>query len=111
MRQTNYQIEFYNLYMRAYTLSLTINKADDYLKNGDKIVLSIDNPKNLNIENIDDFPTNYDWGIISGVFNNKREDSIKFYQSVIKTMYLNSNKGVMFMKVGLLGENVYTSII
>ena len=50
----------------------------------------------LNIENIDDFPTNYDWGIISGVFNNKREDSIKFYQSVIKTMYLNSNKGVMF---------------
>ena len=48
------------------------------------------------IENIDDFPTNYDWGIISGVFNNKREDSIKFYQSVIKTMYLNSNKGVMF---------------
>lgn len=50
----------------------------------------------LNIENIDDFPTNYDWGIISGVFNNKREDSIKFYQSVIKTMYLNSKKGVMF---------------
>ena len=38
---------------KSFDLSLIINKPNDYLKNGDKIVLSIDNPKNLYIENIE----------------------------------------------------------
>ena len=50
----------------------------------------------LDIKSKDNFPSNYDWGIVSGVFNNKRENKIDFYQTVIKTMFSNSNKGVMF---------------
>ena len=44
----------------------------------------------------DNFPRNYDWLILSGVFNDKIINSKIFMYKLIKKMYLSSKKGIVF---------------
>ena len=42
------------------------------------------------------FPKNYDWLILSGLFNDKTKNSEKFMYKIIKKMFLSSRKGIVF---------------
>jgi SAM-dependent methyltransferase len=42
------------------------------------------------------FPKNYDWLILSGLFNDKTKNSEKFMYKIIKKMFLSSKKGIVF---------------
>ena len=44
----------------------------------------------------DQFQKNYDWVILSGVFNDLRDNSEDFFFSLIKKMYQACNKGLLF---------------
>jgi SAM-dependent methyltransferase len=44
----------------------------------------------------DNFPGNYDWLILSGVFNDKSKNSEVLMHKLIKKMYLSSKKGIVF---------------
>ncbi len=44
----------------------------------------------------DNFNESYDWVLLSGVFNDLREDSEKFFYSTIDKMFESSNKGIVF---------------
>ena len=46
--------------------------------------------------NKDKFPKNYDWLILSGLFNDKTKNSEKFMYKIIKKMFLSSRKGIVF---------------
>jgi SAM-dependent methyltransferase len=42
------------------------------------------------------FPKNYDWLILSGLFNDKTKNSEVFMYKIIKKMYLSCKKGIVF---------------
>lgn len=42
------------------------------------------------------FPKNYDWLILSGIFNDKTKNSEKIMYKIIKKMFLSSKKGIVF---------------
>ena len=46
--------------------------------------------------NKDKFPKNYDWLILSGIFNDKTKNSEKIMYKIIKKMFLSSKKGIVF---------------
>ena len=41
-------------------------------------------------------PKNYDWLILSGLFNDKTKNSEKFMNKIIKKMFFSSKKGIVF---------------
>ena len=49
----------------------------------------------LDIEN-KKFPKNYDWLVLSGLFNDKKKNSQVFMYKMIKKMFKNSRKGIVF---------------
>ncbi len=49
----------------------------------------------LNIEK-NKFPKNYDWLVLSGLFNDKKKKAKKFMLSIIKKMFKSSKKGIVF---------------
>tara|TARA_B100000768_G_C11282719_1_gene379641 strand:+ start:593 stop:1213 length:621 start_codon:yes stop_codon:yes gene_type:complete len=42
------------------------------------------------------FPKNYDWLILSGIFNDRTKNSEKIMYKIIKKMFLSSKKGIVF---------------
>jgi hypothetical protein len=49
----------------------------------------------LNIEK-NKFPKNYDWFVLSGLFNDKKNKAGKFMLNIIKKMFESSKKGIVF---------------
>tara|TARA_X000000368_G_scaffold199442_1_gene157532 strand:+ start:21196 stop:21825 length:630 start_codon:yes stop_codon:yes gene_type:complete len=49
----------------------------------------------IDIEN-DDIPKSFDWVILSGVFNDLRDDSEMFFYSTLDKMFKSSTKGIVF---------------
>jgi len=56
--------------------------------------------KNVNFKTFDiiteEIPLNYDYIMLSGVFNNKMEDNWLFMKNTLKKMYNSANKGISF---------------